>query len=391
MELDPLLVGIVAVALGAFIAGTVLHWFRQPHAIGYIIIGVILGSTGFVQNNDLLTQFANLGIVLLMFFIGTKVSLPKLLKKWKIAVVGTLLQIILTVIVIWIFGSYFNWPFSKVLLFSFVVSLSSTAIVLKLLSDWNELHTKVGQNVLGILLVQDIALIPMLLVLDFVSAGKLNPYSLIPQIIGGVLIVLLLVRIAKKKATHLPIVKKYARDGEMQVFAALLVCFGFALFSGLLGLSTAIGAFIAGIYVGSSKETKWIRKSLDSMHIVLVALFFVYIGLLIDIGFIRENILTILLIVISVLILNTILNAGILLWLRVSLPESIYAGALLSQIGEFSFLLMTIGFNLGLIVEQGYHLMLATIAITLLITPFWIQFIKKVGHLTDNYTFESWL
>ena len=159
-----------------------------------------------------------------------------------------------------------------------------------------------------------------------------------------------------------------------------LLTFFFAMFSGFFGLSTALGAFIAGLTISNTNEHDWIRKNLHPFYVILVAVFFVSIGMLIDAAFIFKNLILILFLVITTILLKTIFNAVILKLLDNPWNESFYAGALLSQIGEFSFILGSIGLQLGIITTFGYQLTISVIALTLLVSPFWISMFKTYFH-----------
>ena len=152
------------------------------------------------------------------------------------------------------------------------------------------------------------------------------------------------------------------------------------MISGFFGLSTALGAFIAGLTISNTNEHEWIRKNMHPFYVILVAIFFVSIGMLIDAEFIFRNLIMIALLVIITLLLKTIFNAIILRYLDNPWDESFYAGALLSQIGEFSFILGSIGLNLGILTLFGYQLTISVIALTLLFSPFWIFIFKTYFH-----------
>jgi len=162
----------------------------------------------------------------------------------------------------------------------------------------------------------------------------------------------------------------------MQIFAALAICFGLALLTGLLQLSTALGAFTAGMLVSAAKETQWVHQRLEPFRVVFVALFFVSVGLLVDIKFLTEQWVLISLLVVLVLITNTFINAFILKALGVNTRDSVYAGALLAQIGEFSFVLAAVGIQAKIITDFGYQLVIEVISISLLFSPVWIKLIK---------------
>ena len=386
MHLDPLLpplVGVIAVVLAL---GLMLQFFRQPQLVGYILAGIVIGPSGLGIVNDvaMIEHLGALGVTLLLFFIGMEVSPYQLARGWRIAVFGTLFQVIISVLTVWSIGSYLDWGLSRIVLLGFVISLSSTAVVLKLLKDSNELDTESGQNVLLILLAQDLAIVPMLIIVSLLSGQSPEQALIYKQIIGGIVITAFAVWVVSRKQFKLPFAKLVKKDHEVQLFAALLVCFGFAFITGILGLSAALGAFVAGLVIAAAKETNWVQHALEPLKIVFVALLFVSMGMLIDIRFVEANLPLLLMLLVGVLVTNTFINAVILKLLGNTWRSSVYSGALLSQVGEFSFVLATVGLQVGLINQFGYQATIALIALSLLVSPAWIQGAKKLLSLNEE-------
>lgn len=386
MHLDPLLpplVGVIAVILAL---GLLLQFFRQPQLVGYILAGILIGPSGLgiVSDVALIEHLGALGVTLLLFFIGMEVSPHQLARGWRIAVFGTLFQIIISVLTVWSIGRYFDWDLSRIVLLGFVISLSSTAVVLKLLKDSNELNSEAGQNVLLILLAQDLAIVPMLIIVSLLSGQSPETALIYKQVIGGIAITAFAIWVVSRKQFKLPLARLVKKDHEVQLFAALLACFGFAFITGILGLSAALGAFVAGLVIAAAKETDWVQHALEPLKIVFVALLFVSMGMLIDIRFIETNLSLLLMLLVGVLVSNTFINAVILKLLGSSWRTSVYSGALLSQVGEFSFVLATVGLQVGLINQFGYQATIALIALSLLASPAWIQGTKKLLNVFEK-------
>jgi len=388
MHLDPILPSLVGAVLVVLLLGLALRSVRQPYVIGYLIAGILLGPHGLALMEDqiLLDRLGAIGVVLLLFFVGMEVSPRKLIDSWKVAVIGTLLQILISVGCVWPLGLFLEWPVERTVLIGFVISLSSTSVVLKLLQDWNEFDSAVGRNVLAVLLAQDLAVIPMLIVLSRMGSGHDHSGNLWLQLTGASIMILIVAYIAIKETIHLRLSRLLGDDHEMQIFAALSICLGLSLLTGLAGLSTALGAFIAGILIGAAKETRWVHHSLESFRVVFVALFFVSIGMLVNLPFIMAHWLQIGVLVVLVIATNTFINGTILRILGANWRDSLYAGTLLSQIGEFSFLLAAVGIQSHIISNYGYQITVAVISVSLLISPPWIMLIKfllKRGKLPD--------
>jgi len=380
MHLDPVMPYLVGAIFAVLVLGLVLRSLRQPYVTGYLIAGILLGPHGIALINDevLLGRLGAIGVVLLLFFIGMEISPRKLIGNWKVAVLGTLLQIIISVGCVWPLGMLLDWPVERIVLIGFVISLSSTAVVLKLLQDWKEFDTNVGQNVLSILLAQDLAVIPMLIILSTMGNSHDSTSNIWLQLLGAGVIALVVGYIAMKDNIHLPLSKLLGDDQEMHVFAALSICLGLSFLTGLAGLSTALGAFVAGMVIGAAKETRWVHHSLESFRVVFVALFFVSIGMLMDLTFIKDHWLQVGALVMLVIITNTFINGTILRLLGNNWRDSLYAGTLLSQIGEFSFILAAVGIQAHIISDYGYQLTIAVISISLLISPPWIMALKLI-------------
>jgi CPA2 family monovalent cation:H+ antiporter-2 len=380
VQVDPILSTFVILSLVIILLGLILRLLRQPSIITYILVGVIVGPFGLklVTDEILISNLGSLGLVLLLFFIGMEIHLPDLIANWKVSVIGTLIQVILSIAVVAIIGKYFDWPIERVILLGFVISLSSTAVIIKLLEERNELQTKSGQFVIGILLVQDIIIVPMIIILGYLGGSQPSGIALVKQILGGLLIVFIMIYIIRKKEVVLPFKGQIRKDHEMQVFIAFTLCFGFSIITAWLGLSAALGAFVAGIMVSSTRSERWVIESLHAFKIFFVALFFVSIGLLIDLQFLRENFVIIAVLVAVIFIMNNSINGIVLRIFCRDWRVSLYSGALLSQIGEFSFIVGFTGYQTGIIADYTYQLTLSVIALSLLLSPFWIALIRKL-------------
>jgi CPA2 family monovalent cation:H+ antiporter-2 len=186
-----------------------------------------------------------------------------------------------------------------------------------------------------------------------------------------------IVYILKKKEVRLPFRQFISKEHEIQVFVAFALCFGFATLTALLGLSSALGAFVAGIVISSARSTEWVHHNLHAFKTMFVALFFVSVGMLINLDFIRDNALTIMALVIMVFLVNNSINVLVVRIFCKDWKISLYSGALLSQIGEFSFILGATGYSSGIIMDYAYQLIICTIALTLLLSPFWINLMRK--------------
>lgn len=382
INVSPFLYKMVIISIAFMGIGLLLRRFKQPYVIAYILAGILLGGEGFgiITEKEMINNMGEIGLILLLFFIGMEVNLPNLLKYWKPAILGTALQIVGSVLVAYLLGQLFGWSVGLAIVIGFIISLSSSAVVVKLLEDNHELKTPIGQKVLGILLTQDILIVPMLIAINYLSGHLPATEEIIRQLIGGSLIVGILVWLLRREKIKLPYAEIIMKDHELQIFAAFTLCFGCALATAFFGLSAALGAFIAGMVVHASNSTKWFHETLHPFRVLFVSLFFVSIGMLISIDFLKNNWETLALLIGGIYVTNHLLNTFILKYFGSTWKESWYGGALLAQIGELSFVLAATGYNSGVFSEYLYHLTIAAIALSLLLSPFWIQFTKNWCH-----------
>jgi len=225
----------------------------------------------------------------------------------------------------------------------------------------------------------------MIIILTLLGAGTRPQPTQLAMLLGGVLLIIVLVLyLFVKREIRFPFKKLLQKHKQLQIFLAAIVCFGFALVTGMLGLSTALGAFIAGIYVSRAKETHWIYDKMHSFHTVFIAIFFVAIGTMIDLQFLKEHFLLAIGMVFVLLITNTFVNAATLRLLGGTKQESMYFGALLAQAGEFSFVLAGAGLALAIISGFAHQLLIIVIALSLLLSPLWVQLITSLTPRENN-------
>lgn len=377
--IDAIIILVSILALVVIVFSVFLRKMNQTYIIGYIFTGILLGEHGFdfVKDKDSIYLLGELGIILLLFFIGMEINIVDFVKRWKVAVVGTLAQIGFSVLVVLAIGHFVNWNFARSVVLGFVIALSSSAVVIKLLEDKKLIDTRIGKNVLSVLLAQDVALVPLLIIISQLGGATQSIKSVILMTVGAFLIIGLLIYIYSKGELHLPFAEKIDRDHELQVFMAIFLCFGGALLTLVFGLSAALGAFVGGMIMNSAKEADWIHDTLHSFRVLFVSFFFISVGLQIDLDFLQQHIETILIVLIMVYITNHFLNTVILRMFSSNWREAILGGALLAQIGELSFLLSTTALSLGIIEEYAYKFTISLISLTLVISPFWIGFTEK--------------
>jgi len=380
IELNHNILSFLFVGFVVVFIGILLKRLQQPLIVAYIITGILLGpfGIGFIEDIKVVEELGELGLIMLLFFIGMEISLPDLVKLWKTSLFGTLIQIAASILAVFALGYFFNWNMQQVIVVAFVISLSSSAVVIKLLESNNEITTAIGQNVISILLMQDMLIVPMLIITELLGGIKPSNEEIILQIGGGLFIIAIFILILRKGKIKLPFSKWMEKDHELQVFIAILFSFGFASFTAFLGLSAALGAFFAGIIVHATDTKEWFHDSLHAFRVSFVSMFFVSIGMLINLHFLVDNILIISLLVLSAFVTNHLINTFTLNFFCRNWRNSVYGGALLAQIGELSFIVAATAYYRDVIDEYTYQLSIATISITLLFSPFWILLTKKI-------------
>ncbi|QIV95927.1 transporter (CPA2 family) [Allofrancisella inopinata] len=378
MHTEPLISLFVFVMLGILVLTMIIKKLKQPYVVAYLLTGILLGPYGInlIEDNHNLARLGEIGVILLLFFAGMEISPRKFAENWQVPVIGTMLQIIITTLLVSLVGVALEWSLAKIVLFGSVVSLSSTAVVLKLLHDSGSMRTRLGQNVLGVLLVQDLAVVPMLIIIGFLG-GEAPSYSqIVLQIVGGTLVIIIAAIMAIKKSIKLPFIPALGKDDEMKVFAALIICFGMASLTGELGLSSALGAFVGGMIVATVEETEWVGNSLATVKTIFMALFFISIGMLINLKLVLNYLSVFIIFLILIFVINTIVNTLIFRALRQRVEEALMGGAMLSQIGEFSFVLITMGYVLNILDNTTYQMSITLVSLSLLFSPLWISIVN---------------
>ncbi len=388
MHFDPNLTAIAIVFSVALLCGLLLMRFKQPAIIGYIVAGVILGPSGFqiIEETEAAKTLAELGVLLLLFLIGMELSLRAFKTVYKLASVIVLVQIVFSIVVTSIIGIAMSWDWQQGILLGFVLAVSSTAVTVKVLADRGELRTHFGRITVGILIAQDLAVVAMLLVIEALNPNKQFDLWIIPKTIGAIIFVITIVRfLSKRERIRLPLALRQAfgADREVVPIAALAFCGVCATTSGLIGLSTAFGSFLAGLIVGNSSERQIVLRSTRPIQSVLLVVFFLSVGLLIDVGFFFENIGTLIVVFILATIAKGLINIIAVRIAGQPWEQSVLVGVTLGQIGEFAFVIASVGFTVNAIDSEGYKIAVAVIALSLMLGPAWVVLERRLRAAED--------
>jgi len=378
---------IAAVVTAALILGLLLQRLRQPAIVGYIIAGAVLGPSGLelIGDREAVSLLAELGVLLLLFVIGMELSLRGFRRVYRVAILGCGLQIAVSVGVMLLLSYAFAWPTSLAIVMGFVGALSSTAVAFKILEDIGELRTDVGRTAVGVLIAQDLAVVPMLLVIDgFAGGGASTTSAAVKVLIAMVLLVVMIAYLTRRERVNLPFMRSIGENVELTAIVALAFCFVASLLSAMFGLSPAYGAFLAGLWIGNSHGRAQVLAAAMPIQSVLLMVFFLSIGMLLDVRFIWHNLLPVLVLLAVVTLGKTVLNVGILRLAGEPWPRAWLAGMVIGQLGEFSFLLMAVGATAGLLTPDHEKLLTALIALSLMTSPFWLFMERRLHSLATH-------
>ncbi|MBC8136858.1 MAG: cation:proton antiporter [Fibrella sp.] len=367
-------IGIVLVA--ALIGGLVARALRLPVLIGYLLAGIVIGphTPGFIANEETVKTVADLGVALLMFAVGVQFSLDELNHVRRIALVGGGAQILGTVLLGLLLGIGFGWGLYGGLFLGCALALSSTAVMLKVLEERGELGSAHGNAMLGILVVQDLSLVLMIILLPALSAFSTEGAKALVGVgialLKAVLFLLITVVMATRGAPAL--LNRVAKTGSRELFLLTVVCLclvaGYA--ADQMGLGLALGAFLAGIVVSESGYAHEVFGQVRPLRDVFASVFFVSVGMLLDPAFVVANYLIITAVVLTILVGKSLLTMMALHLLGTPGRVVVLTGLGLAQIGEFSFVLATVGAARGLIEPEVSSVILSSALITILLAPF---------------------
>lgn len=386
MEHTTILTQLALVVLAALIGGLVLARFRQPPILGYILAGVVLGPSGLrlIDSRTEVEILAQLGVLLLLFVVGMELNLRTFKKVWLITTICTLLQMLLSLLICWGASRFFGWSGGMTLLLGFIITLSSTAVVVKTLERIDQHKTEMGQITIGILIAQDLALIPMMLLLQTQTSQRFDVWLLLKLFLSLCVTIWLINYLSQRRRIRLPLTQMIAGDKELTPIASLTFCFAAAAFSGLFDLSTEYGAFLAGLVLGNTHERNVLIDSTKPIQTILLMIFFLSIGLLMDLQFIYENLSLVLKALFGITTFKIALNLGILLLLRQSFSQAFLISTLLAQLGEFSFLLSNIGLEKKLVTNYENRIIVSVTVLSLALSPFWISTVYAIKQRFDK-------
>ncbi|MFA5056709.1 MAG: cation:proton antiporter [Opitutaceae bacterium] len=378
---------LAVVLVVAGVVTVVFHRFKQPVVLGYILAGFIIGPHTppfpLIRDEATINTLAELGVILLMFSLGLEFSLRKLRQVGGTALLAALLEIFTMGWVGFELGQLFGWSNTDSLFLGAMLSMSSTTVIIKVLSELGRMKERFSQLVFGILIVEDILGIAMIALLSGIAMtgalsvgaigltlGKLGIFLVVVLVVGLIVVPRLIGYVAR------------FRSNEMLLVAVLGLCFGVALLAAKLGYSVALGAFVIGAVVAESREIHRIETLIEPVRDMFSAVFFVAIGLLIDPRMLAEHWTPILAITVAVVACKVAACASGTFLGGYDTRTSLRVGMSVAQIGEFSFIIASLGVTLNVTSPFLYPVVVAVSAVTTLFTPY---LIRSADHVVDRF------
>ena len=368
----------------------IFNRIQLPSIVGFLIAGILLGPSllKVISNAAEIEIMAEIGVILLLFSIGLEISLRELLDIKKILLIGGGVQVLATILISFIIIYSFGLPAKQAIFLGMLISLSSTAIVLKLLSDKDELASPQGKISVGILIFQDLAIVPLFLLVDLMgTSDRISFGEISTRLLTAFGAVALIIFIAKYLSPHILYRLAKLRMKEIFTVGVLLLLLGTAYLTYSLGLSFALGAFIAGLIFSESEYSHQIVADTVPLRDAFNSIFFVSIGLLLNLNSILENPLLVIVSSLGLLILKGIIIIVVVLLLKYPLRIAIIAGIGLAQVGEFSFILGEHGLNLNLISPELFNIFLSSTIITMILTPFLFRLAPRIASKSRQIVF----
>ncbi|HKW15790.1 MAG TPA: cation:proton antiporter, partial [Candidatus Krumholzibacteria bacterium] len=362
----------------------VCHRLRIPTVVGLIIAGVIAGPYGLrlVGDSHAVEQMAELGIIFLLFTIGLEFSIDSVTHVKRLFFIAGPLQVIATAVPVLLLVRVAGFSTQASILLGLLASLSSTAIILKLLQSRSEVTSPHGKGTLAILIFQDVAFVPMMLLIPFLAghSNTVNPWLAIALLLAkaaGIWLVIWLLapRLVPRMLTAI------ARTGSNELFLLSIgvICFAVVWGTSLLGLSLALGAFLAGLILSDSEHSHRTLENVLPFRDVFSSFFFVSIGMLLDSSYVAHNSFMLIGVTALFILIKALASAGVMLGVGLPFRVSALAGLSLAQTGEFSLLVLAAGLGAGVFDSDQYQLILAVCLFSMVAAPFVVNLEQRIA------------
>jgi len=396
-RMDSTLRFVLTLLAAAVVVVVICRSIKLPPVLGYLIVGIAVGpnALGWVPGSDAVGHLAEFGIVFLMFTIGLEFSLPRLIamRALVIGLGGAQVGFTLLVTSVIAFGigllaaGAMSWQAALVL--GCALSMSSTAILAKTLSDRLELNSEHGRRIIGVLLFQDLAVVPMLVLIPALAApGEELAASLalaVAKITVTLVVLLKLGQPLMRRWFHLVARQK---SPELFVLNVLLITLGLAYLTSSMGLSLALGAFVAGVLISETEYRFQVAEDIKPFRDILLGLFFITVGMLVDLAWIAQNLLLVAGVLVAMLAVKALVLLGLMAAARTDSGVSLRVALTLSPAGEFGFVLLTLALGQGTLEPDVMQPVLAAMVVSMMAAPF---IIEHSEHLVRRWRGSDWM
>lgn len=353
---------------------------RLGTVLGFLIGGAAIGPSGLgvIENLEALRHFAELGVVFLLFTLGLELKLERLKLFETRVYMLAITQLVVTAVVIAAMAHAIGLPADKAVVMGGALALSSTAVVLQVLRDWGRTLTQLGRMAIAMLLVQDIAVGPLLVLVEVLSEGGDSIWTALGVATVKAILVLLVVVVIARYLLR-PLFDFIATISASEVFTAttLVVVLGASFATESAGLSMALGAFVAGLMVADTEYRHQVAADIAPFRGLLLGFFFMTVGMTVDIGFAAQHLDAIIMVAVGLLLLKGLLIMGLAVGLGFPVRQSLLLGVLLGQGSEFAFVLLGLAATTGLFVGSDVQLLTVAVAVSMAITPILAALIRR--------------
>ena len=383
----PLLTDVVILLGVSLVVLYVAHGLRIPPIVGFLLTGILLGPHGWavVQSVHEVEQLAEIGVILVLFAIGLEFSLGELARMWRTVLLGGAIQLFGVIGGVFMVLTAAGVEPRRAVFLGMLAALSSTAVVLRLLQQRGEVDAPHGRFSLGVLVFQDLMIVPMILLIPMlVGEGGGSGPTLTAFAVKAVLILLLVFVLARFVVPGFLERVVGTRSRDKFLLAVVTICLAVAWAGAEAGLSLALGAFLAGLIVSESEYSHQALSDIIPFRDLFAAFFFISIGMLLDVGRVAAAPMPLVSLVAGVLVLKGVVAGAAALVLGWPLRTAIVAGLALSQVGEFSFVLARSGSGVGLLDEATYQAFLAVAVVTIGVTPLLLAVAPRVARVLEG-------
>lgn len=363
---------IVCIIVSALFGALIAQKVKQPLILGYILAGIVIGpfTTGFIKDLHEIELLAEIGVALLLFALGLEFSINELKPVRKIALIGTHIQILLTMGTGFCIGKYMGWSTASALWLGALISLSSTMVTLKTLMSRGLMGTLSSRVMIGMLIIQDLAVIPMMIILPQLSNPKAGLPLLTMAIVKSVIFSVSMFYLGRKLLPYFLKLVAQLNSKELFILSITAIGLGIGYVTYLFGLSFAFGAFVAGMVLSESDYGHQALSDIIPLRDIFGLLFFTSVGMLLDPAFLLNNWGQVLLLVLAISIFKGAIFYGLTRLFGYINIVPIAVGLSLFQVGEFSFVLARVGLETASISNTMYSLVLAISVLSMVLTPF---------------------